>query len=475
MKWLSPFYRGGSHFFIQIISKSQTMNRYLLVLLVALSACGQQTRKAGGEAIAFVSVNVIPMDREEILNDYTVVVQDGKIAEMGPSAEVKVPAEATTVDAKGKYLLPGWAEMHAHVPQVEDLEPMKEVLMLYLLNGITNIRGMLGMAKHLELRDKIKSGEILGPHFITSGPSLSGQSVKSPEQGAQMVRDQKAAGYDFLKLHPGLTKATFPAIVAAAKEVGIPFAGHVSFNVGVWAAIEAGYATIDHLDGFVEAIVPGVDTMVAQETGLFGAKIGYNADRSKIPALIKALKENDIAVVPTEALAERWLSPEGVEAFENDPDLKYMEPKERDRWLDVKRKYNSDPSFDKKRAEEFIKVRQELLKACQDGGVRLLLGSDGPQILNVPGFSIHHEFKYLVDAGLTPFQALQSGTVNVADYLGKAHSGAVRKGFDSDLVLLSGNPLEDIQNTRTIEGVMIGKRFLNRAFIDEELKKLEKQ
>lgn len=451
------------------------MNRYLFLILIVISACGQKTQKSEWGEIAFVSVNVVPMDKEEILADYTVVVQDGEVREMGPSAEVKVPEGAQIVDGKGKYLVPGWSEMHAHVPQVDDLEPMKEVLMLYLVNGITNIRGMLGMSKHLELRDKINSGEILGPHFITSGPSFSGQSVKSPEQAEQMVRDQKAAGYDFLKLHPGLTKATFPSIVKTAKEVGIPFAGHVSFNVGVWAAIDAGYATIDHLDGFIEAIVPGVDTMVAQETGLFGDRIGYKADRSKIPALIKALKENNIAVVPTEALAERWLSPEGVEAFENDPDLKYMEPNERKRWLEVKRKYNSDAKFDKARAEEFIKVRQELLKACQDGGVNLLLGSDGPQILNVPGFSIHHELQYLVDAGLTPYQALKTGTVNVAEHLGKDKSGAIRKGYASDFVLLNGNPLEEIGNTRKIESVMIGERLLNRDFIDQELKKLEKE
>lgn len=415
------------------------------------------------------------MDQEEVLADQTVIVREGMIVEMGPAATVEVPGSAKVVDGKGKYLLPGLAEMHAHVPQVDDLEPMKEVLMLYLLNGITNIRGMLGSAKHLELRDKVRSGEIVGPHFITSGPSFSGQTVKSAEQGAQMVRDQKQAGYDFLKLHPGLTKATFPGVANTAREVGIPIAGHVSFNVGVWAAIEAGYATIDHLDGFVEAIVPGVDTMVAQETGLFGARIGYKADRSKIPALIRALKDNKIAVVPTEALAERWLSPEGVAAFENDPELIYMDPAERERWLEVKRKYNDDPGFDKERAVAFIKVRQELLKACQDGGVKLLLGSDAPQILNVPGFSIHHELKFLVDAGLTPYQALKTGTINVAEFLGNAKSGAIRKGFDSDLVLLGGNPLDDITNSKKIEAVMIGKRLLEKEVIREELKKLEKQ
>ncbi len=450
------------------------MYRFLFFLLVSANVYGQGLGVYKDKAVVFSSVNVIPMDREEVLLNYHVVVKNGKITDIGPAAKVQIPAGATVIDGKGKYLLPGWSEMHAHVPQVEDLVPMKEVLMLYLANGITNIRGMLGSPKHLELREKIRSGEILGPHFITSGPSFSGQSVRSPERGIEMVREQKKAGYDFLKLHPGLTKATFPGIAQTAKEVGIPIAGHVSFNVGVWAAIEARYATIDHLDGFIEALTPGIDTMAAQETGLFATRIAYKADRSKIPGLVKALKENNIAVVPTEALAERWLAPEGAEKFESDPDLKYMEPKERERWLQVKRNFNNEPGFNVAHAKAFVKLRHQLLLACQKGGVELLLGSDAPQILNVPGFSIHHELKYLTDAGLTPYQALRTGTVNVAKFLGKKDSGAVRKGFDSDLVLLAGNPLENISNTRKIETVMIGTNLLSKEFISSELKKLEK-
>ena len=339
------------------------MYRFLFFLLVSANVYGQGLGVYKDKAVVFSSVNVIPMDREEVLRNYHVVVKNGKITDIGPAAKVQIPAGATVIDGKGKYLLPGWSEMHAHVPQVEDLVPMKEVLMLYLANGITNIRGMLGSPKHLELREKIRSGEILGPHFITSGPSFSGQSVRSPERGIEMVKEQIKAGYVFLKLLPGLTKATFPGIAQTAKEVGIPIAGHVSFNVGVWAAIEARYATIDHLDGFIEALTPGIDTMAAQETGLFGTRIAYKADRSKIPGLVKALKENNIAVVPSEALAERWLAPEGAEKFESDPDLKYMEPKERERWLQVKRNFNNEPGFNVAHAKAFVKLRHQLLLA----------------------------------------------------------------------------------------------------------------
>lgn len=447
----------------------------LLMLMTTYIALSQDLASNQSREIVFTSVNVIPMDKPGVLANQTVVVKNGKIISISEAGRAKHGRDAFVVDARGKYLLPGWSEMHAHVPPGEDLEPMKEVLILYLANGITNIRGMLGVPKHLELRDKIRTGEILGPHFITSGPSFSGQSVRSPERGIEMVRQQKEAGYDFLKLHPGLTKATFPGIAKTANEVSIPFAGHVSFNVGVWAAIEAGYATIDHMDGFVEALTPGVDTLTAQEAGFFGDRIGYRADTTKIPALMKALKAKGIRVVPTEALAERWMSPDGVEKFENDPDLKYMDQKTRDQWAKTKRDYNGSAHFNRAQSEALIRLRHQLLRACEQYGVDLLLGSDAPQIYNVPGFAIHHELQYLVEAGLTPYQALKSGTVNVAEFLKRKNSGAVKVGYDSDLVLLSGNPLENISNTRKIEGVMIGTKWLSKEYISKELKKIEKE
>ena len=447
---------------------------YLLLTLTSISFA-QSLVSNGQRAIVFQSVNVIPMDRERVLENQTVVVKNGRITAMGNAGSVKPDADALLIDAKGKYLMPGWAEMHAHVPPIDDIEPMKEVLMLYLANGITTIRGMLGHPKHLELRSKINSGEILAPHFYTTGPSFNGQTVKTAARGAEMVREQKAAGYDYLKLHPGLTKETFPAIAKTAHEVGIPFVGHVSFNVGVWRAIDAGYSSIDHMDGFVEAIVPRFDTLAEPETGQFAAWIAYRADASQIPKLVKALHEKHIRVVPTQALAERWLSPLPASAFTSDPAMKYMKPEQIAGWVRTKEGYNSNPNFSKEHAEKFIQIRRKLIAACQKEGVDLLLGSDAPQIFNVPGFSIHNEMKYLVDAGLTPYETLRTGTVNVASYLNKPDWGTIKTGNVSDLVLLNGNPLQDISQTKAIEGVMIGTNWLPKAYIQNELKKLEKQ
>ncbi len=448
---------------------------FVALITLTTSAFAQEVVSNRQRDIVFRHVNVIPMDRERVLTNQTVVVRNGRIMSVGPTTNGPLPVNALVIDASDKYLMPGWAEMHAHVPPIDDIAPMKDVLTLYLANGITTIRGMLGHPKHLELRSKINSGEILGPHFYATGPSFNGQTVKTAERGAEMVREQKAAGYDYLKLHPGLTKETFPAIAKTAHEVGIPFVGHVSFNVGVWRAIEAGYSSIDHLDGFIEAITPGSDTLAEQETGLFGSWIAYRADATLIPKLVNALREKQIHVVPTQALAERWLSPLPAEEFTDDPEMKYMKPQEIQSWVTAKSGYMANPNFSKEHAEKLVQIRRKLIYECQKNGVQLLLGSDAPQVFNVPGFSIHHEMKYMVDAGLTPYETLKTGTVNVASYLGKTDSGTIKAGNVSDLVLLNGNPLKDISQTRTIEGVMIGTNWLSKNYIQNELKKLEKK
>jgi len=256
---------------------------FLLFLTIAfLNSCGQELMDSRKREIVFRSINVVPMDKEVINNNQDVVIKNGRIIAIGNTGKIKYDKNALVIDAKGKYLIPGLAEMHAHIPPVDDLEPMKDVLMLFALNGVTTIRGMLGHSRHIELRSKIQSGEIFGPRFYTSGPSFNGNSVKDTAAGAAMVKQQKQAGYDFLKLHPGLTKETFSAVAKTAKEVNIPFAGHVSFNVGVWRAIDAGYATIDHLDGFVESLAPGIDTIAEQQNGLFGMFTADQADVSRI-------------------------------------------------------------------------------------------------------------------------------------------------------------------------------------------------
>lgn len=451
-----------------------------ILLLLSISCTAQkqdwQPINSNNREIVFRSVNVIPMDEEWVLPNQVVVVKNRKIVAMGDAAKVKYSKDAFVIDGKGKYLMPGLAEMHAHVPPVDDIEPMKEVLMLFAINGVTTIRGMLGHPRHLELRSKIQSGEILGPRFITSGPSFNGNSVKSEDAGAEMVRQQKKLSYDFLKIHPGITKENFAAVVKTAREINIPFAGHVPFDVSIWRAIDARYATIDHLDGFVESLVPGIENTTEQENGLFALFIGDRADTTRIPKLMKALRDNNIWQVPTQALAERWFAPgKTAEALANEAEMRYMDPKTVTNWVNTKNNLLKNPKYNTDAVNRYISLRRKLIYECHKNNVGLLLGSDGPQVFNVPGFSVHHELKYLTDAGLTPYQALRTGTVNVGKFLNNDAMGTIKKGALSDLILLSANPLTDINNSKKIEGVMLGNLWLSKGWIEKELKKLEKQ
>jgi imidazolonepropionase-like amidohydrolase len=447
----------------------------LFLLSIAASCAAQPNTDNGNREILFRSVHVVPMETNTVLRNRDVLIRDGKIAAIGESGKLKPGAGAKVINASGQYLIPGLAEMHAHVPPTDNVEAQKETAKLFGLYGITTIRGMLGHPTHLALRQQLNGGELWGPRFFTSGPSFNGQSVKSAEEAATLVRKQKEAGYDFLKLHPGLTVETFTAMANTAKEVGIPFAGHVSYDVGVWRAIDAGYATIDHLDGFVESLVPK-EEQSEQTNGLFGMFIGDKADTTKIPALITALKQKNIWVVPTQALAERWMSPvRTADAMRAEPEMKYMPPNTLNSWTNNKNNLAKNPAYNADAVNRFIDLRRKLIRECNKAGVGLLLGCDAPQVFNVPGISTHHELQYLVDAGLSPYDALRIGTVNVGKFYNRPDIGVVKEGAVADLVLLKANPLENIANTKTIAGVMIGGQFLSEAEIAAELKKLEKQ
>jgi imidazolonepropionase-like amidohydrolase len=450
--------------------------RTLLLFFLPTVALAQQPQSSESREIVFEDVNIITMVKEEVKEHQTIVTKNGKIMAIGTFKKVKFGKDALVIDGKGKYIIPGLAEMHGHVPPIEDIQPMKDVLALFAVNGITTVRGMLGHPKHLELRSMVQKGELISPHFYTTGPSVNGMSVSSPEAGAEMVRKQKNAGYDFLKMHPGLSRAKFDSIAATAKKVGIPFVGHVSFGVGVWRAIEAEYSSIDHLDGFIEGLVPGIETMVEQQTGPFGLHVADRADTTKISQLIQELKSNNIWVVPTQSLGERWFSPHYTsDDFRNDPNKKFMSANTVNQWIQSKDNLMNDPNYNVSKAEYFLKLRRKLVLECQKNGVGLLLGCDAPQIFNVPGFSTHNELEYLVVAGLTPYEALKTGTVNVAKYLNVKNAGTIEVGSVSDLILLNGNPLKDINQVRTQSGVMIGSKWMDKIFIDNELKRLTKQ
>ena len=438
----------------------------LTILLLAASA-------AHAESIAIVNVNVIPMTSDMVLGARTVIVTDGEIVVIGDVDDTAVPADAVVVDGTDRFLMPGLSEMHGHVPGGSS-GGLDRVLHLYVANGITTVRGMLGQPSHLELRSALQKGERLGPRLYTSGPSLNGRSVTSPQRAISMVEQQHAAGYDFLKIHPGLTRQEFDAMAATADRLGIPFAGHVPEDVGIERALAAGIATIDHLDGYMESLLRPHDDPSGGLSGFFGVFIADQADETKIAGIVAATIEAGAWNVPTDSLFRHATSSESdPDDMVDWPEMKYMPADTVERWRRAKREVLDDANYHPDTAARAVALRQQLILELHRNGAGLLLGSDSPQIFNVPGFAIHHELEYLVDAGLTPFEALQTGTANPAEFFGRSGDfGVVRTGVEADLILLDANPLEDITNTRRIHGVMLRGRWLPRSELDGLLKRL---
>ena len=433
---------------------------FLLVLVFSPGSSSGQ----GMAIVAFEEVTVIPMDRERSLPKQTVIVRDGRIAEIASADRLNLPSGATRVDGRGKFLIPALAEMHAHIPAGDATDQeIARVLFMYVANGIGTIRGMLGDPRHLPLRDRAARGELLSPRIYTSGPSFRGASVPTVD-AVKMVTEQKAAGYDFLKIHPGLKRDVFDALAATADKLRIRFAGHVPVEVGLGRALETKYWTIDHLDGYVEALARE-GAPVSQN---FGANLMSHIDESRLPALVAQTQTAGTWMVPTQILLENWLGPDEPAAMAKRPEIRYADPKQVENWTARKKSFTDLYPIEQRM--QFIGLRRRLIKALHDGGVGFLLGSDAPQVWNVPGFSMHRELAVLVASGLTPYQALATGTRNIAVYFGTLdRSGTIEKGKQADLVLLEANPLQDIANTSKIAGVMIGGRWLAKSEIERRL------
>lgn len=459
-----------------IMKSSIPLYSFLFVLLVATIACESQKTTLESGDITFTNVNVLPMTENTVLPDQTVIVRDGKIWKIGPSAELQPDGKGIIIEARGQYLMPGIAEMHAHIPTPRegDDENVRETLFLYLSNGITTIRGMLGQPYHLELKEQVAAGDILSPRVYTSSPSCNGNTVQTPEEARTKVAQYAADGYDFLKIHPGIKLEVFEELVKTARKEGITFSGHVPVDVGIYRAIEFKYASIDHLDGYIDGLVPKTDDFESNEGGLFGYNFTTQAIPGAIPALVRLTREAGIWIVPTQSLLVRWVSPKTGAEMTTEPEMKYVAPGTRFSWRQSKDQIINAENYDVRIAEAFIGLRQQILKEMEKQGVDLLLGSDAPQVFNVPGFSIQHEMQAMADAGLSNYTILRSGTANPARFFGQeGEYGVVQEGAAADLILLSANPLEDIRNMQNPEGVMVRGQWLDRAFLDNKLAEIE--
>ncbi len=452
------------------------MKKFLILIGgFLIISCSQSQIKVSKSAMLFKNVNVIDVRDGGIMEDLFVVVDSGRIKHI--TDRVDNPADFNTqIEAKGKFMLPGLAEMHAHIPSPPTSELRTEqTLYLYLANGITTIRGMLGHPSHLVLKQRVARGEILGPRIFTSSPSLNGNSVRSPEEAKEKVTAYAEQGYDFLKIHPGIKLDVFEALASTAMEKRIPFAGHVPVDVGINRALKSGFATIDHIDGFLEGLVPPEANADPNSNGFFGYNFTSMADTTRIQALVELSKEQGVWVVPTQTLFERWFAPTSADDMLSEPEMQYMPQAVLNNWKQRKLESTGEGSqFNEELWVDFIQIRRQLIRNIQDHGQGLLLGSDAPQLFNVPGFSIHHEMETMIKAGLSPLEIIQSGTINVAEYLQLSDEmGEIKEGMLADAILVNRNPLDDISALKELSGVLNKGRWLSREELDHGLNEIK--
>lgn len=473
---------------MDFVMKKSVVALISIILLTSVGALASRSERAPGgksdSVIAFINVNVIPMDRERVLKNQTVIIRDGLIAEIGEAAKVKAPAGALRIDGRGKYLAPGLIDMHTHLFSDEDLPDSLagDELAVMVANGVTTIRLMIGTPEHLVLREKVAKGGMLGPTLYVASPELTGRksggvfngrTVTTPEEARQAVRECKAAGYDFIKLTTHITRPVYDAVIEVAKAEGIRVVGHVDTRVGLRRALEAGQQ-IEHLDSYMEAVLKDDSPIkVSVSDSGVGRKANWESldyiDDRKVAEMSLATARAGIYTCPTLTFFKLSFAVElSDEEVRNRPDYRFFPPKMLESRHAARRRFWTNPPSAERR-QRYISVRNQLVKGIHDAGGKIMAGSDTPELFLLYGFTLHRELKSLVEAGLTPYAALEAATRTPAEYLRALDTiGTIERGKRADLILLEANPLDEITNTEKRAGVMTRGRWLPEA----ELKKM---
>jgi imidazolonepropionase-like amidohydrolase len=437
----------------------------------------QQSQITHGQ-VAFAHVTLIDATGAPRQPDMTVVLSGQKIVDIGKSSAVVVPKSATTIDARGKFLIPGLWDMHVHeifgdwIPAEEKITPA-----LFVLNGVTGVRDMGGDLEPLKKwRARIGTGELLGPRMIISGPMLDGPTpafpssapIKDAADGRRVVDELTAAGADFIKIQSLVPADGYFAAAAEAKKLGITFAGHVPDKVRAVDASNAGQKSIEHLTGVFEACSTVEDELMSKPRGPGRGRFlsTYDAERAK--NLIALFVKNKTWQVPTLYWEKgEWLIEQTDQGA--DPLIKYAPASWPGRtWpmftREISKGWSTDPIAER---EAFFKAELKMIGEMNRAGVPILAGTDTAAGVRVyPGFSLHQELALLVKAGLTPMQALQAATRNAGEFLGFSDTGTIEVGKRADLLILDADPLANIANTRKIQAVVLNGHYLNRTNLD---------
>ncbi len=408
------------------------------------------------EITAFTNVTVLPMDRNQVLAAHTVVVEGDRIRSVG--ADIEVPRGAHVIDGTGKFLMPGLAEMHSHISWLNESEQYTEdMLFLFVANGITTVRGVLGTKGQLEIWQRANSSELIAPNLYLEEHSFSGNSVNSPEQAIAMARSQEAERGDVWKVHEGLIKEKFDTMARTAEEEGIGFGGHVPMEGSLIHASNMNQEALDHINGYA-------DYLRSQE----------RSEEEVLEEITALTKKRDTWIVPTMALWEVLYGTIDIEDLRAYDELKYMPRAVVDNWFRLVEEQQRNPGYDRAAALELIRTRMRILRALNRSGARIFLGTDAPQLFSVPGFSLHREFERMVDVGMSKYGILDSGTRAVGEYYeDKDIFGTISEGARADLLLVDGNPLDDLTHLKELSGVMVRGNWLSRIDIQARLERIQ--
>ena len=435
-----------------------------LATVVLVAGCGRD-RESNDDKLtwAFVNVNVVPMDKDTVLENYTVVVDGQAIISVGPVEEINIPNTAEVIDGTDRFLIPGLVDMHVHIEH-------EDALTLFLANGVTTVRNMWGTASHLVWRERVNNGEIVGPTIYTAGPVIDGPPgvwdgsivFDDPDSAEQLVIDHIEKGYDFIKVYY-LKEDAFKALIAAAKTHDIPVIGHASDDVGQEGLLFSGQHSIEHLDGYWKMLEADDSPYRRDDFDYHSYIMTWNyIDENKMPTAASLTKHSGIWNCPTLVVYERDASPSETDSLYSLPEMKYMDPISLASWdpstyFVTMGRTDEEWEADKNAYPELTRFTGYLHRA----GTRLLLGTDCPNPFVVPGFSVHNELQNFIKAGLTPFEAIKTGTYNAAECLGALDEfGTIAPGLRADLILLEDNPLEDIKDLTNRVGVMVRGRWL---------------
>ena len=465
-----------------------------VLLLLVLVPRGSMWGQTEPPELAITHVTVVNPSETSAHANTTVLIKEGRIVEVGSSTSVKIPRGAMVVNASGKFLIPSLWDMHVHTENAERDFPM------FIANGVLGVRNMAGVAKDVfRWREETASGKMLGPQIVAAGPLIDGPEPAHPEHAIPVhdtadaikaVHSLKTMGADFIKVYDGVPRDAYFAIADESKKVGLPFVGHLPRSVRVVEASNAGQRSLEHgaylaggstyEEDAIKQEASGPNVMEeAQRTGNFslipediakkGNELLDHLSSERLAQLYRTFAKNGTYLTPTLVVRHARVYVDDISKTP-DPRNRYMTRAELEAWKpenDMFSKYRTSSyiAYQKREYNETLKG----IKLAQQLGVQLLAGTDVVAPWTYPGFSLHDELGLLVEAGLTPLEALRTATINPAQFLGVKDAGAIAPGMKANLMLLDADPRENIANTKRISAVIMGGMLYRRNQLDKLL------